>query len=91
MLRDLKAFIDERVGFSDLRARLLAHPLAGGPRWALVFGSVLVWLFALELVTGLALMTVYAPSAQTAWSSCATSRSTTPARTSPCSGSTRPS
>jgi ubiquinol-cytochrome c reductase cytochrome b subunit len=65
----LMAWLDERLGLSVLRRFVLDVPLAGGPRWGYVFGSVMLWLFAIEIATGLALMTVYAPSSHTAWAS----------------------
>ena len=48
---------------------MLDEPVTGGARWAYVFGSALTLVFVLQLVTGLLLMTVYAPSATTAWAS----------------------
>ena len=63
------AWLDERVGHRKLVRELLDEPVAGGARWAYVFGSALTIVFSLQLVTGLLLMTVYAPSASTAWAS----------------------
>jgi ubiquinol-cytochrome c reductase cytochrome b subunit len=63
------AWLDERVGHRNLIRELLDTPVVGGARWAHVFGSALALVFALELVTGLLLMTVYAPSTTTAWAS----------------------
>ena len=65
----LADWLDERIGQKKLLAALLDHPLAGGARWAHAIGSALAVLFGLELVTGLLLMTSYAPSATTAWAS----------------------
>jgi ubiquinol-cytochrome c reductase cytochrome b subunit len=63
--------IDERIGHRAALARLLDEPLRGGARWGYVLGAVLLALFVVELVTGVALMTVYAPSSQSAWASVA--------------------
>jgi len=49
--------------------RLLGARIAGGPRWGYVLGPVVLFLFLLQVVTGVLLMTVYSPSATTAWSS----------------------
>lgn len=64
-------WLDERVGHRALLHALLAHPVPGGARWAYVFGATLLALFALQAATGIALATVYTPSATTAWSSVA--------------------
>src|SRR6266508_1035626 len=69
MLKRLKAYADDRLGWFCLDTKLKRAPIIGGARWRFVPGSILLWLFALEFATGLGLMTVYAPSAQTAWSS----------------------
>jgi ubiquinol-cytochrome c reductase cytochrome b subunit len=65
----LDAWLEERVGHHRLLHELLDEPVRGGARWAYVFGSALTIVFSLQLVTGLLLMTVYAPSATTAWAS----------------------
>jgi len=63
------AWLDERIGHRKLLREMLDEPIPGGARWAYVFGSALTIVFSLQLVTGLLLMTVYAPSASTAWAS----------------------
>ncbi|MGO8993563.1 MAG: cytochrome b N-terminal domain-containing protein [Polyangiaceae bacterium] len=63
------AWLDERIGHRQLIREMLDEPVTGGARWAYVFGSALTLVFVLQLVTGLLLMTVYAPSATTAWAS----------------------
>ncbi len=68
-LARVDSWLDERVGHRKLLHELLDEPVAGGARWAYVFGSALTIVFSLQLVTGLLLMTVYAPSATTAWAS----------------------
>jgi ubiquinol-cytochrome c reductase cytochrome b subunit len=64
-------WLDERVGHRALVHALLDHPVPGGARWAYVFGATLLALFAVQAATGIALATVYTPSATTAWSSVA--------------------
>ena len=41
----------------------LDEPIPGGARWAYVFGSVLLFLFISQAVTGVALALYYAPTA----------------------------
>lgn len=62
-------FLDERTGHRKMLAHLLDEPIQGGARWAYVFGSGLLGTFLVQLVTGVALMTSYAPSDKTAWAS----------------------
>lgn len=63
------AFIDERVGLKTLQAKLLNEPVPGGSRWAYVFGSVLLFLFIMQAVTGMLLMFYYVPSTDHAYAS----------------------
>lgn len=69
ILRRLGDFFDERTGYRKLLAHALDEPVRGGARWAYVFGSTLVTTFLVQAVTGIALMTSYAPSDKTAWAS----------------------
>ena len=63
----LSAFLRERTG----AGHGMAAAIEGGPSFAYVFGSVLVFLLALETVTGLALAAFYAPTTTDAWGSIA--------------------
>ena len=69
LLSRLGDFVDERTGHRKLIEHLLDEPVRGGARWAYVFGSALLGTFLVQVVTGLALMTSYAPSEKTAWAS----------------------
>src|SRR6266542_4580482 len=62
-------FWGERTGWRLLKQVLFLEPLPGGSRWAAAFGSLLLFAFALQVVTGVLLMMNYAPSVETAWSS----------------------
>lgn len=62
-------FLDDRTGHRKLLGHLLDEPVTGGARWAYVFGSTLLGTFLVQVVTGVALMTSYAPSDKTAWAS----------------------
>ena len=52
-------FVDERVGLKTLQAKMLNEPIPGGSRWAYAFGSVLLFIFILQVVTGILLMFYY--------------------------------
>ena len=47
------AFVDERVGLKNIPAKMLNEPVPGGSRWAYVFGSVLLFIFIMQAVTGI--------------------------------------
>ena len=69
LLTRLGDFLDERTGHRKLLEHMLDEPVRGGARWAYVFGSALLGTFLVQVVTGVALMTSYAPSDKTAWAS----------------------
>jgi ubiquinol-cytochrome c reductase cytochrome b subunit len=69
LLTRLGDFVDERTGHRALLAHALDEPVRGGARWAYVFGSALLGTFLVQVVTGISLMTSYAPSEKTAWAS----------------------
>ncbi|MEK6683241.1 MAG: cytochrome bc complex cytochrome b subunit [Nitrospirota bacterium] len=69
MLDKIYNWIDERIDLKTLQAKLLNEPMAGGARFAYVFGSILLFIFALQVVTGILLMFYYAPTADHAWES----------------------
>jgi len=62
-------FFEQRTGWSILKQALLLEPLPGGSRWAAAFGSLLLFTFGLQVVTGILLAMNYAPSVETAWAS----------------------
>lgn len=62
-------WLEHRTGIRTLFRNALYERIPGGARWRYVWGSTLVSVFALQVVTGVLLMTAYSPSAQTAWSS----------------------
>jgi len=61
--------LDERTGVRALLKEAGDEPVPGGARFSYVFGSVLVALMVVQAITGVLLMTAYAPSSQTAWAS----------------------
>jgi ubiquinol-cytochrome c reductase cytochrome b subunit len=64
-------WLDERTGHRALLRDALDEPVRGGARLAYVWGSALTLLLVVQGVTGWLLMSAYAPSATTAWSSVA--------------------
>ncbi|HEV3116129.1 MAG TPA: cytochrome b N-terminal domain-containing protein [Gemmataceae bacterium] len=60
-------FWESRTGWSRLKEQLLLEPMPGGARWAAAFGSLLLFAFAVQVVTGILLSMSYAPSEQTAY------------------------
>jgi ubiquinol-cytochrome c reductase cytochrome b subunit len=70
MLREFGQWLDERLGVGAPLAEVSGHRV---PRttasWWYVFGSGTLVLFAIQVVTGVCLATVYVPSAAGAWES----------------------
>ena len=64
-----QGFWQSRTGWRQLKQLLFLEPLPGGSRWAAAFGSLLLFAFVLQIVTGILLATSYAPSVETAWPS----------------------
>jgi len=62
-------WLDERTGIKQITSEALDEPIRGGSRWAYVFGSVLLFLFAIQVVTGIFLTFYYVPSADHAHAS----------------------
>lgn len=63
------AFVDERVGLKQLTAKMLNESVPGGSRWAYVFGSILLFIFIMQTITGVLLMFYYVPTADHAYAS----------------------
>ena len=69
MLGRLATWFDDRTGSRKLVAALLIEQIPGGARWRYVWGSCLAFVFAIQLITGVLLMTSYSAGDSTAWSS----------------------
>jgi ubiquinol-cytochrome c reductase cytochrome b subunit len=59
----LYRWFDVRIGVGALMHEALDEPIPGGARWAYVFGSVLLFLFISQTITGIFLALYYVPSA----------------------------
>lgn len=64
-------WIDARTGVRGLTRKVLDEPIPGGARWAYVFGSGLLFIFVLQVVTGVSLALYYTPTVETAHTSLA--------------------
>lgn len=62
-------WLNARTDYRELLATIRLRVLPAGPRWAYSTASCLLWLFLIQLVTGLLLMLSYSPSTTTAWAS----------------------
>ena len=62
----LYIWLDRRTGIGSLLHEALDEPIPGGARWAFVFGSVLLFLFISQTITGVVLALYYVPSATSA-------------------------
>jgi ubiquinol-cytochrome c reductase cytochrome b subunit len=64
-------WVDERTGVKAAMDEALNEPIRGGARWAYVFGSALLFLFVLQVVTGIVMSLYYVPTADHAHASVA--------------------
>jgi ubiquinol-cytochrome c reductase cytochrome b subunit len=64
-------WVDARTGIRVLALRVLEERIPGGARAAYVFGSGLLFIFLLQIVTGVSLALYYTPTADTAHTSVA--------------------
>ncbi len=62
-------WVDERIDLKGLEAKMLREPMAGGSSYAYAFGSALVFIFIMQVTTGILLMFYYAPTADHAYES----------------------
>jgi ubiquinol-cytochrome c reductase cytochrome b subunit len=69
LYQGLYDWLDERTGIKGITREALDEPIRGGARWAYVFGSLLLFLFAIQVVTGIFLSLYYVPSADHAHAS----------------------
>ena len=66
MIGRFRAWLDHRIGLTDLLQHALYEPIPSGARFRYVTGSVLVFAFITQAVTGIFLWMAYSPSSQTA-------------------------
>jgi ubiquinol-cytochrome c reductase cytochrome b subunit len=68
-MQGLRDWLDARTGYRQTLTQLTGRTLPDGPSWWLTSASCLLWLFIVQLLTGLLLMTAYSPSTTSAWAS----------------------
>ena len=62
-------WLEDRIGLSALFKFFMDEPVKGGAKWSYVFGSALVFVFIMQVVSGVLLATGYSASATDAWGS----------------------
>ena len=69
MASRLYQWLDSRLNLKPVERTLLDEPIPGGASWIYVFGSVTLFLFLLQAVTGMFLAVYYAPTPDHAYDS----------------------
>ncbi len=69
MVRSILRWIDEQTGLVTLGREFMEEPLAQGVGWPHVFGSAAMFLFMVQVCTGVVLMVYYVPSPDAAYES----------------------
>lgn len=62
-------WLDHRSGIKKFIGLMLLEGVPGGAKWRYVWGSCLAFVFSLQVITGIMLMTAYSPSESQAWAS----------------------
>ncbi len=68
-LRKIWAWIDDRTGLSEFLKPLAKHLVPPDSRWTYVFGSATLFVFILQVITGVGLSLLYQPTSETAYAS----------------------
>ncbi len=68
-MKSFFAWLDDRTGIGPLMHEALYENIPGGSRWRYVTGSMLVFAFVTQVITGLFLWMAYSPGSQNAWES----------------------
>lgn len=69
MFRPIYHWLDRRLKLKPIEEMLLDEPIPGGTSWVYVFGSATLFLFCLQLLTGMFLAIYYAPTPDHAYDS----------------------
>ena len=69
MFTRLIDWFDERIQIRKLWSEFANNPIPGGASWFYVFGSVLVFIFILQMLSGILLALYYAPTPDHAYAS----------------------
>ncbi|MGI8982217.1 MAG: cytochrome b N-terminal domain-containing protein [Pirellulaceae bacterium] len=68
-MRRLAQWFHSRTGIYDVIQHALYENIPSGARWRYITGSMLVFAFAVQVITGIFLWMAYSPSSQTAYES----------------------
>lgn len=68
-LKKIWRWIDDRSGISANILPVIKHPVPPGAKWSYVFGSATLFVFLLQVITGVALSLLYEPSSNNAYQS----------------------
>lgn len=68
-MKPILDWLDHRTGYRSIVNESLYENIPGGSRWRYVWGSTLVFVFIVQVITGTFLWMTYSPSTQTAWES----------------------
>ena len=69
MITRLVDWLDERIRIRDLGRSFADRPIPGGASWFYVLGASLVFIFTLQMATGILLAMYYAPTPDHAYAS----------------------
>ena len=69
MLKRVADWLNGRLKLGGIRELLLDEPIPGGASWVYVFGSITLFFFVTQLITGLLLTIYYSPSPDHAYDS----------------------
>jgi ubiquinol-cytochrome c reductase cytochrome b subunit len=61
------AWLDERTGLKQPLIKMITHPVPPGSKWYYVLGTAIMTSFIVQIITGIALSTLYVPSAGEAY------------------------
>ena len=64
-MKQILDWIDHRTGYRGVVKETLYENIPGGSRWRYVWGSTLVFVFFVQVVTGIFLWMAYSPSTGT--------------------------
>ncbi len=68
-MRKLLKWIDDRTGLEKVVRSMLFNEIPGGAKWRYTWGGILMFMFAVQAITGMALWMSYSPSTRSAWES----------------------
>ena len=66
---DIYKWINDRTGIDKIVERIFNEQIPGGSKWSYGFGSCLLFLFSVQIITGIFLSTYYSSSVTDAWGS----------------------